>query len=198
MSPLNGSEPFSLDIADLGRRAGAMMEVTRTIPAPADLVNAVIGVPAGSDVDLDLMAESVIEGVLVSGTVTVMLDGSCGRCLEPVKDTLTIDVQELFRYDDHDDAADLDEELPVLDGDIVDLEPTIRDAVVLALPLTPVCKEDCAGLCSECGALLADDPGHQHEQNDPRWAALAGVFPQESQSESTDTTDRSTTHSTDE
>ena len=183
MSPLDGREPFSLDIADLGRRAGAMMKVTRTSSAPGDLRNAVIEVPVGSDIDLDLMAESVIEGVLVTGTASVHAEGSCSRCLDPVEDLIDVDIQELFRYDDAEQDPDDEEDLPVLEGDIVDLEPTLRDAVVLALPLTPVCRDDCPGLCSECGARLADDPDHHHDSTDPRWAALAGVFGDEAVSE---------------
>jgi uncharacterized protein len=62
-----------------------------------------------------------------------------------------------------------------LEGDFFDLEPVLRDAVVLALPLQPVCREDCLGLCSECGALLNEDPDHHHDAADPRWAALQGL-----------------------
>ena len=68
-----------------------------------------------------------------------------------------------------------DEELPVLDGDFLDLDPVVRDAVVLALPLAPLCRADCPGLCVECGARLADDPTHAHDRIDPRWASLAGL-----------------------
>lgn len=64
--------------------------------------------------------------------------------------------------------------MPVID-DHIDLEPVLRDAVVTALPFQPVCKEDCAGLCSECGMNLNEDPEHHHEVLDPRWAALAGL-----------------------
>ena len=56
--------------------------------------------------------------------------------------------------------------------DLIDLEPVLRDAVVPSLPFQPVCREDCPGLCSECGAHLAEDPEHHHEVIDPRWAAL--------------------------
>ena len=65
--------------------------------------------------------------------------------------------------------------LPQLNGDLLDLEPALRDAVVLALPLQPLCREDCAGLCSECGVRLDSDPGHGHEVDDPRWAALKAL-----------------------
>jgi hypothetical protein len=68
------------------------------------------------------------------------------------------------RYDKHDEQEEQDaEELYYLDGDLLDLEPAFRDAVVLALPMSPLCREDCPGLCAECGMPLADaGPGHQH------------------------------------
>ena len=187
MSALDGRSPLVLEVRELGRRAGAMMTIRRSAPAPADLVNPMIGIPEGSDLAIDVMAESVIEGVLITGTVDAQLQGSCSRCLDPVTEPLTIDVQELFQYDDGDDDEH-DEELPTFDGDLIDLEPTIRDAVVLALPLAPVCDEDCQGLCSECGTRLADDPGHQHDQIDPRWAALGTLF-----TEDADSTDKAAT-----
>lgn len=187
MSALDGRSPLVLEVRELGRRAGAMMTIRRSAPAPADLVNPMIGIPEGSDLAIDVMAESVIEGVLITGTVDAQLQGSCSRCLDPVTEPLTIDVQELFQYDDGDDDEQ-DEELPKFDGELIDLEPTIRDAVVLALPLAPVCDEDCQGLCSECGTKLADDPGHQHDQTDPRWAALGTLF-----TEDTDLTEKSAT-----
>ncbi|MCW2914010.1 MAG: hypothetical protein JWN52_2078, partial [Actinomycetia bacterium] len=63
-----------------------------------------------------------------------------------------------------------------LEGDFIDLEPVLRDAVVLALPLSPLCRDDCPGLCSECGVKLADaGPDHRHDAVDPRWAALQGI-----------------------
>jgi uncharacterized protein len=64
----------------------------------------------------------------------------------------------------------------VVKGDLVDLEGAVRDAVVLALPQAPLCRDDCPGLCPQCGAHLADDPGHVHETSDPRWSALAGLI----------------------
>jgi uncharacterized protein len=131
-------------------------------------------VPAGSEIDLDLRLESVMEGVLVSGTAAVQLAGECGRCLEPVAETLTVDLQELFAYPDSstDQTADEDETAR-MEGDFLDLEPTLRDAVVLALPLTPLCREDCSGLCAECGERLDDLPeDHAHDAPDARWSAL--------------------------
>lgn len=171
--PLDHRSGLVLDTRDLGRRAGAMKVVQTSVEAPADLGIAVIGVPPGSPVELDLRLESVVEGVLVSGTATVQLRGECVRCLGEVSDELEIDVQELFVYPESDAT---DDEASRLEGDLVDLEPLLRDGVVLDLPFQPLCREDCEGLCVECGANLNDDPQHTHDAPlDPRWEKLRGV-----------------------
>jgi uncharacterized protein len=175
---LDPRNPLVLDTRELGRRAGSMRTVRFPAPAPDDLGVELIGVPAGSDVDLDLRLESVMEGVLVSGTAAVRLAGECGRCLDTVDDTLTVQIQELFAYPESTTDATADEgETARMEGDFLDLEPTLRDAVVLALPLTPLCREDCAGLCAECGERLDDLPeDHAHGAPDARWSALEGLL----------------------
>ena len=167
--------PWVVELRELGRRAGSMQELERTLPAPAGWRIEVIGVPEGAPVHLDLRLESVMEGVLVSGEVTVPLVGSCARCLEEIEDTLQLDVQELFAYAGSTTEETSDEdEVRLVEGERIDLEPMVRDAVVLSLPLAPVCDEDCAGLCAECGQRWDDLPDdHSHEQLDPRWAGLA-------------------------
>lgn len=171
---LDPRAPLVLDVHELGRRPGTMREIRRTVPAPVDLGNGVIGVPPESDLVLDLRAEAVMEGVLISGTVSGRATGECVRCLDPVSADVEVDLQELFLYEAPEDAAD-DAELPLLEGDLLDLEPTVRDAVVPALPFQPLCSEDCPGLCGRCGARLAEDPDHSHEETDPRWASLAAL-----------------------
>lgn len=168
-----------LDIRELGRRPGSQREVELTVPAPADLGIEVLHVPEGSPVELDLRLESVMEGVLVTGTASAELEGECVRCLEPIEEKIPARLQELYVYAEHHDRAaehddrDLDDETSRLEGDLLDLEPLLRDAVVLALPFQPLCEVDCPGLCVECGARLADDPDHSHEAPiDPRWASL--------------------------
>ncbi len=169
---LDPRQPLVVDTRELGRRPGSMRAVHFPAPAPEGLGVALIGVPPGAELDLDLRLESVMEGVLVSGVATVPLAGECGRCLEAVNDTLTVDLQELFAYPES-DAGDDDEEIARMEGDLLDLEPVLRDAVVLALPLTPLCREDCGGLCAECGERLDDLPeDHGHGTPDIRWAAL--------------------------
>jgi uncharacterized protein len=168
---LDPQAPLVLDVRRLGRRAGSMSRVSRSVPAPADLGLEVIGVPAGADVELELWLEAVLDGVLVSGTARAPLAGECVRCLEPISGTTEVNLAELFLFP----GRDGDDETRWLQDDLIDLEPTLRDAVVLELPLQPVCEEDCPGLCAECGARLADDPGHGHLRTDARWAALQGL-----------------------
>lgn len=175
---LDPRAPLVLDTRELGRRPGSMRAVRFTAPAPAGLGLEMIGVPEGAPLDLDLRLEAVMEGVLVSGTVTAPVTGECGRCLEPVTDEVVVTVQELYAYPDSttDDTAS-EGEVSRLVADFVDLEPVVRDATVLELPLTPVCWEDCRGLCATCGERLDELPDdHSHDQIDPRWAALAERF----------------------
>jgi uncharacterized protein len=164
-----------------------MQQVSTVRPAPEGMGVMAIGVPAGTDVALDLRLESVVEGVLVTGTARVQLTGECSRCLDAISDELEVDIQELFSYEETDafgrlrggsaggDAEDEDDEQRYVIGDFLDLEPVLRDAVVLDLPLAPVCRDDCPGLCPQCGFGLRDDPDHHHDVIDPRWAALGGL-----------------------
>lgn len=167
-----------LDTRELGRRPGSQRQVSPRVPAPADLGIEVLSVPEGAPIELDLRLEAVMEGVLLTGTATAGLEGECARCLEPIRDNLEVRFQELFVYDDIRDAegAEEDDEVSMLHDDLLDLEPLLRDAVVLALPFQPLCRDDCLGLCAECGARLADQPDHTHEAPiDPRWQALTGL-----------------------
>jgi uncharacterized protein len=169
--------PFILDIRELGRRAGSMRTLERVVPAPAGLNLEVVGVPEGVPLHLDLVLQSVTEGVLVTGTVSAAVQGECSRCLDPVSYDLDVDVCELYAYPDSatDETTDEDEISRIVD-DLIDVEPVVRDLVVLALPMSPLCREDCGGLCVDCGQRLDDLPAdHTHEQLDPRWAALAAM-----------------------
>ncbi|AJT64154.3 hypothetical protein T261_2475 [Streptomyces lydicus] len=169
------------DTRELGRRPGTLKRLSRTVEAPRDLGNEVIGVPEGAPIELDLRLESVMDGVLVTGTARAAVKGECVRCLEPLERELDADFQEMFSYPDADDRsrpaesgddAEDEEDTFFVEDDLFDLEPVLRDAVVLTLPLQPVCQDDCPGLCSDCGARLADDPDHHHDAVDARWAAL--------------------------
>jgi uncharacterized protein len=183
------------DIRSLGRQPGTARSQKLTVPAPADLRLELIGVPQDAAAELDLKFEAVAEGVLVTGTVTAPLAGECARCLTPVTSSVTASFTELYlypparphgtghgrdgrhhqdRHDRYDEHQEQDDDERYLDGDLLDLEPALRDAVVLALPMSPLCRDDCPGLCIECGVPLGDaGPGHRHEgAPDPRWDGL--------------------------
>jgi uncharacterized protein len=150
--PLDTRSGLVLDTRELGRRAGAMKKVHTTVDAPGDLGIAVIGVPEKSP---------------------VQLEGECVRCLVDVSDEMDIDVMELFVYPGSEATED---EASRMVGELIDLEPLVRDAVVLDLPFQPLCRDDCAGLCVVCGADLNLDPAHSHEAPvDPRWERLTAL-----------------------
>ncbi|UJW35923.1 YceD family protein [Saccharothrix sp. AJ9571] len=176
---VDARSPWVLDTRELGRRAGLSRPVQREVEVTKPLgVPDVIVVPGGAKVELDLLLESVVEGVLVTGTATAPVTGHCSRCLDPISDEVEVDLTELYAYPNSttEETTDEDEVMRLVD-DRIDLEPAVRDAVVLALPLAPLCTEDCAGLCSGCGVKWADlEPGHGHETIDPRWAALVERF----------------------
>lgn len=188
---LDPHAPLVLDTRELGRRPGSMRPARFTAPAPAGLGVEMIGVPEGAPLVLDLRLEAVMEGVLVSGTVTAPVTGECGRCLEPVADEVVVGIQELYAYPDSTtDDTDSAGEVSRLVADLVDLEPVVRDATVLGLPLTPVCREDCRGLCATCGGRLDELPAdHSHELIDRRWAVLAERFGDTDVGEAADATE---------
>lgn len=173
-SQLDPRAPFVFDVHELTRRPGAMLVKHPTLPAPDGIQLELIGIPSGTPIDLDLRFESVVEGVLVSGSAHTTASGECGRCLIPVTYDVSADLQDLFAYPDSATAhTTTEEEVSRLEGDLLDLEPAVRDAIVLEIPVTPLCRDDCLGLCVGCGARWADLPAdHSHEQVDPRWAAL--------------------------
>jgi uncharacterized protein len=175
---LDPRSPLVFDAREVGRRPGSMKRLRRPVPAPEHLALQLVRVPEGATLDLDIRLESVMEGVLASVAVTVPMEGECGRCLGPVSESTVVEFQELYAYpySTADDTTDEDE-VGRLHGDLLDLEPALRDAVVLALPTTPLCREDCPGLCPGCGVHWDDlPPDHTHEKLDPRWAALRELY----------------------
>jgi uncharacterized protein len=181
MNQVDSRRPLVIDTRELGRRPGNSLRLHRDVATPADFGTDVIGIEEGQPMGLDLRLEAVMEGVLITGEVEATATGACVRCLDDVSIPVDVHFQELFAYAEraahHREVAggDDEDELPELDGDDADIEPVLRDAVVPSLPFQPVCREDCPGLCAECGARLADDPDHHHEAIDPRWSALANL-----------------------
>jgi uncharacterized protein len=117
---------------------------------------------------------------LITGQVKSGAVGECGRCLEKLEMAIDQKFQELFLYASRAaENPEEDDDLFTLDGDIADLEVPIRDAVILSMPINPVCDEDCEGLCAGCGEKWQELPeDHTHEVVDPRWTGLAGWKPE--------------------
>ncbi|WP_197281342.1 MULTISPECIES: DUF177 domain-containing protein [unclassified Mycobacterium] len=178
-SQRHSSSAMTIDITRLGRRPGAMVTLRKTVPSPSRIGLDMIAIEAGAPLELDLQVQSVSEGVLVTGTVDAPTVGECSRCLTPVDGRVRVRLTELFAYPDSTTEATTEEdEVGHIVDDTIDLEQSIVDAVGLELPFSPVCTDDCPGLCPECGVALAAEPGHHHERVDPRWAKLAGMFPE--------------------
>lgn len=162
--------PFTVNVRDLVRRPGEMREHRLELEAPEQFGEGIVAVRQGSAVDLDVRLESVHEGVLASVEVSAVADGECSRCLREISLPVDVEFQELFAYSS-DEAFDYE-----VHDDHVDLEPLVRDAVVLSLPFQPVCRPDCPGLDPVTGERLADSTARDPETpRDSRWDALAAT-----------------------
>lgn len=155
---------------DLVHRPGEMREFDLELTVTERMGNAVIGVEPGASLHAAVRLEALHDGILVTAEVDTTATGECVRCLQEISNPVEVEFQEVFAYSE-DEAFDYQ-----VQDDHVDLEPVVRDLVVLSLPFQPVCQEDCLGMCPQCGVRLLDNPGHEHEEPiDPRWAALAGL-----------------------
>ena len=184
-------DSFKLNTYELPRRAGEMKEYELDIVVKEKFGVDLMSVPSGEVIEVDARLESVTEGVLLSADVYAVAQGECIRCLDPLEIVIERKIQELYNYEPTNERGkrkrkssteDLtSEDLDVadefmMDGDILDLETPIRDAIVLSLPSNPLCSQDCLGLCPECGGKWADLPeDHAHEVIDARWARLGGL-----------------------
>ena len=185
-SKLDPHGPLVFDIRSLGS-ASARHE-QRVVPAPAALGAGLVRVPEGAELQLDVLLEEVREGVLVTAEVTAPLAGECARCLDEFMSTTEVRFQELFSPPDNSAAEESEDDGYRLDGDLLDLEPALRDSLVLDLPLSPLCDQDCPGLCSTCGIRLADaGPDHGHPSDGGVWAVLKDLFPAEAAGENAGT-----------
>ena len=182
------TNPFILNTHDLPRRAGEMKEYELDIEAPVRIGVPLIGIPEGDIIEADVRMESVTEGVLLSAEIYAVALGECIRCLDPVEQVIDRKIQELYRYEptnekgrkkrreDEDVDLDAEDELQ-MEGDQMNLEMPIIDAIILALSVNPLCDEECMGLCPDCGEKwesLPDD--HRHEVVDARWSGLASLL----------------------
>lgn len=170
---MNSSRVYEENIRELVGHPGEMRERERTVEAPESFGEALARIPAGERIDLELRLESVHEGILASATARTTMHAECSRCLTRFTAPFEVEFQELFAYT----PTEADEY--GVHGDHVNLEPPLRDAVVLALPFQPVCRPDCPGLDPETGELRDAEAAAEPVAVDPRWAALAGLLAEE-------------------
>jgi uncharacterized protein len=162
------ARPFIVQVAALRKQAGTTRHVARE--GVIDGLSALgVFVPPGAPVGVDLVLSSYPGGITVAGTVSAPWRGECRRCGGPVAGGVVAEVRELYEPAG---GPNRDEDAYTLAGDELDLEPLARDAVMLELPLAPLCSPGCLGLCPRCGENLNDGPCGCPPEVDPRWSAL--------------------------
>ena len=188
---------FNFNTHDLPHRAGEMREHQLSLLLSEPLGVDLLAIKPGESIEVELRITSVDEGVLATGEITAVATGECGRCLDPITWPIDEAFTELFYYETaasraaekgkkgaksiskREEKKDIDleaDELTFMIGDEIDLELPIRDAVILNLPVNPLCSDECPGLCQGCGEKWINLPAdHAHNPEDPRWAALKGL-----------------------
>lgn len=157
---------FRVNVADLVHRPGARRH-ERVTGRLVGLRVVDTAVPPDGDVTVDAILEWVSDGVLATGDVEGEWESECRRCLTPVRGSATVEFRELF------EPTPREGETYPLRNDQIDLEPLAREALLVDLPLAPLCRPDCRGLCPVCGVDRNADPSHSHDaETDSRWSAL--------------------------
>ncbi len=189
--------PWAVSVAQVASRPGQSKEIDATFPAPSGIGDEIVGVDEGTDVSVVGSFDSIVDGLILNARISAPVHAECTRCLKPIQRDWTVNVTSFFPYEDksaagkggkagkngkeeevdiiagEDEAKDT---YPLLDGGAwADLEALLRDTLVEELPLQPLCKPDCKGLCSQCGIDLNENPDHQHDMTDIRFAALEGL-----------------------
>ncbi|HAH53569.1 MAG TPA: DNA-binding protein [Bifidobacterium sp.] len=184
--------PWAVSVAQVASRPGQSKEIDETFPAPSGIGDEIVGVDEGADVSVTGSFDSIVDGLVLTARINAPVHAECTRCLKPIKRDWTVNVTSFFPYEDastnsngksKDDEVDIiagedesEDTYPLLGGGAwADLEALLRDTLVEELPLQPLCKPDCKGLCSQCGVDLNEHPDHHHDVTDIRFAALEGL-----------------------
>lgn len=178
---------WAVSVAQVASRPGQSKPIDAVFPAPSGIGDDIVGVREGADVRVVGSFDSIVDGLVFTGRIEAPLTAECTRCLKPIDPDWTVNATLFFPYDapgaddgrgtgeveiiaGEDEAEDV---YPLSsDGAFADMESPLRDTLVEALPLQPLCKEDCLGLCPQCGVDLNEDPDHHHDVTDIRFAAL--------------------------
>lgn len=189
--------PWAVSVAQVASRPGQSKEIDATFPAPSGIGDEIVGVDEGTDVSVVGSFDSIVDGLILNARISAPVHAECTRCLKPIQRDWTVNVTSFFPYEDKSAAGkggkagkngkeeevdiiagedEAEDAYPLLDGGAwADLEALLRDTLVEELPLQPLCKPDCKGLCSQCGIDLNENPDHQHDMTDIRFAALEGL-----------------------
>ena len=189
--------PYLFSTHDLPRRPGEMREYFVPIEVHDVMGFDILAIATDEPIDIELKLESVSDGVLATANVRSLATGECTRCLDPVEIDIDENFVELYEYSEdprilrkrekkmserakakklEEEELDEEDEIRQMDGEDIDLEGPIRDAIILNLPINPLCTPDCPGLCPECGEKWRDLPDdHAHQVTDIRWAGLEGL-----------------------
>lgn len=157
--------PLVVNVVELLRVPGTTKNVDVSVAcADLDFDDArIVDEPVGVEIAL----ESLSNGITASGRVAATWSGECRRCLARVGGRLSVEIDELYQRTLEDPDAH------PIEGDQINLLPMVRENILLALPLGPLCRDDCPGFCGQCGADLSAGPcGCVPVVGDPRWAAL--------------------------
>lgn len=178
---------WAVSVAQVASRPGQSKPIDTVFPAPSGIGDDIVGVREGADVRVVGSFDSIVDGLVFTGRIEAPLTAECTRCLKPIDPDWTVNATLFFPYDapgaddgrgtgeveiiaGEDEAEDV---YPLSsDGAFADMESPLRDTLVEALPLQPLCKEDCLGLCPQCGVDLNENPDHHHDVTDIRFAAL--------------------------
>ena len=178
---------WAVSVAQVATRPGQSKPIDTVFPAPSGIGDDIVGVREGADVRVVGSFDSIVDGLVFTGRIEAPLTAECTRCLKPIDPDWTVNATLFFPYDapgaddgrgngeveiiaGEDEAEDV---YPLSsDGAFADMESPLRDTLVEALPLQPLCREDCLGLCPQCGVDLNEDPDHHHDVTDIRFAAL--------------------------
>lgn len=154
-----------IGVMELRRRPGTQRDVRVTTAVPGLSITGA-QVPDDAELVVDATLESIDGAVTVTGTVDVPWTAECRRCLDPVSGVLTVELREVF------EVRPVDGETYPIDGDEVDLEPVVRDAALLNLPLAALCRPDCAGPAPDALPVTVAGDEPTEPAGDPRWGAL--------------------------
>lgn len=168
---MRDASPLTVDVAELLRHPGSTKRL-RAHHEAAGFALPLARVPEGTGLVLDLRMDSLVEGIHVEGTVAGSFVLECRRCLTDVVERRRVAVDEVFLHP----GSGQEGETYEIRGEEIHLGQMLRDALMLALPLDPLCREDCRGLCPTCGAdRNTADCGHGADRVDIRWGPLGGL-----------------------